>query len=94
MKSFWEYSGGFGHMLMMGQAGFLSTPERSNRCALQSRGRARLKELATNADPAELWGKSKAAPVKDGVVAVSALSSCVDAGLPAPDLRIHLDCTQ
>jgi len=27
----------------------------------------RLKELAANADPAELWEKSKAAPVKDGV---------------------------
>ncbi len=24
IKSFWEYSGGFGHLLMMGQAGFLS----------------------------------------------------------------------
>lgn len=30
IKSFWEYSGGFGHLLMMGQAGFL-TPEETKR---------------------------------------------------------------
>jgi alkanesulfonate monooxygenase SsuD/methylene tetrahydromethanopterin reductase-like flavin-dependent oxidoreductase (luciferase family) len=27
IKSFWEYAGGFGHLLMMGQAGFLSYEE-------------------------------------------------------------------
>ena len=30
IKAFWEYSGGFGHLLMMGQAGFLS-PEETKR---------------------------------------------------------------
>ena len=27
LKNFWEYSGGFGHLLMMGQAGFLTYDE-------------------------------------------------------------------
>ena len=27
IKRFWEYSGGFGHLLMMGQAGFLTYEE-------------------------------------------------------------------
>ena len=68
MKSFWEYSGGFGHMLMMGQAGFLSDAAALKSMRLYKAGvEPRLKELAANADPAELWEKSKAAPVKDGV---------------------------
>ena len=68
MKSFWEYSGGFGHMLMMGQAGFLSDADALKSMRLyKAEVEPRLKELAANADPAELWEKSKAAPVKDGV---------------------------
>jgi hypothetical protein len=27
LKNFWEYSGGFGHLLMMGQAGFMTYDE-------------------------------------------------------------------
>jgi alkanesulfonate monooxygenase SsuD/methylene tetrahydromethanopterin reductase-like flavin-dependent oxidoreductase (luciferase family) len=68
IKSFWEYSGGFGHMLMMGQAGFLSDADALKSMRLyKSEVEPRLIELAKNADPAELWEKSKAMPVKEGV---------------------------
>ena len=68
IKSFWEYSGGFGHMLMMGQAGFLSDADALKSMKLyKSEVEPRLIELAKNADPAELWEKSKAMPIKEGV---------------------------
>ena len=65
IKSFWEYCGGFGHMLIMGQAGFLSDKEALKSMKLFSNEvYPRLRELSKNADPAELWEKSKSAPVK------------------------------
>ena len=68
IKSFWEYSGGFGHMLMMGQAGFLSDADALKSMQLyKAEVEPRLKELEASHDPAELWEKSKAAPVKEGV---------------------------
>ena len=68
IKSFWEYSGGFGHMLLMGQAGFLSDQDALKSMRLyKNEVEPRLKELTENADPAELWEKSKAAPVKESV---------------------------
>ena len=66
MKAFWEYSGGFGNMLMMGQAGFLSDADALKSMKLyKAEVEPRLKELEANTDPAELWEKSKAAPVKE-----------------------------
>ena len=65
IKSFWEYCGGFGHMLIMGQAGFLSDKDALKSMKLFSKEvYPRLRELSSNADPSELWEKSKAAPVK------------------------------
>ena len=67
IKAFWEYSGGFGHMLLMGQAGFLSDEDALKSMRLyKSEVEPRLKELVANADPAEMWEKSKAMPVKEG----------------------------
>ena len=68
MKSFWEYSGGFGHMLIMGQAGFLSDADALKSMKLyKNEVEPRLMELAKDADPAELWEKSKAMEAKDNV---------------------------
>ena len=68
IKAFWEYSGGFGHMLLMGQAGFLSDADALKSMKLYKKEvEPRLTELMENADPAELWEKSKAAPVQEGV---------------------------
>jgi alkanesulfonate monooxygenase SsuD/methylene tetrahydromethanopterin reductase-like flavin-dependent oxidoreductase (luciferase family) len=68
IKAFWEYSGGFGHMLLMGQAGFLSDADALKSMKLYKKEvEPRLIELMENADPAELWEKSKAAPVQEGV---------------------------
>ena len=68
IKAFWEYSGGFGHMLIMGQAGFLSDSDALKSMRLYSNEvYPRLRELTANADPAELWEKSKAVPVREEV---------------------------
>ena len=68
IKAFWEYAGGFGHMLIMGQAGFLSDEDAVKSMKLYSNEvYPRLRELTKNADPAELWEKSKAMDAKDGV---------------------------
>jgi alkanesulfonate monooxygenase SsuD/methylene tetrahydromethanopterin reductase-like flavin-dependent oxidoreductase (luciferase family) len=68
IKAFWEYSGGFGHMLLMGQAGFLSDADALKSMKLYKKEvEPRLTELMEGADPAELWEKSKAAPLKDDV---------------------------
>ena len=67
IKAFWEYSGGFGHMMIMGQAGFLSDEDALKSMRLYSNEvYPRLRELTANADPAELWEKSKATPVQEG----------------------------
>jgi alkanesulfonate monooxygenase SsuD/methylene tetrahydromethanopterin reductase-like flavin-dependent oxidoreductase (luciferase family) len=68
IKAFWEYSGGFGHMLLMGQAGFLSDADALKSMKLYKKEvEPRLTELMEGADPAELWEKSKAAPLKNDV---------------------------
>ena len=68
IKAFWEYSGGFGHMLIMGQAGFLSDADALKSMRLYSNEvYPRLRELTASTNAAELWEKSKAAPVQDGV---------------------------
>ena len=54
-------------MLLMGQAGFLSDADALKSMKLyKAEVEPRLKELMANADPAELWEKSKAMPVKQG----------------------------
>ena len=65
IKAFWEYSGGFGHMLIMGQAGFLSDADALKSMRLYNdEVYPRLRELTKNTDPQELWEKSKKSPNK------------------------------
>jgi alkanesulfonate monooxygenase SsuD/methylene tetrahydromethanopterin reductase-like flavin-dependent oxidoreductase (luciferase family) len=52
LKTFWEYSGGFGHLLMMGQAGFMTMDETLSSMSLFSQEvYPRLKELTASYDP-------------------------------------------
>ena len=52
IKSFWEYSGGFGNLLMMGQAGFMTTDETLRSMKLFTEEvYPRLKELTASYDP-------------------------------------------
>ncbi|HIM37877.1 MAG TPA: LLM class flavin-dependent oxidoreductase [Dehalococcoidia bacterium] len=52
IKSFWEYSGGFGNLLMMGQAGFMTFDETMKSMKLFSEEvYPRLKELTASYDP-------------------------------------------
>jgi alkanesulfonate monooxygenase SsuD/methylene tetrahydromethanopterin reductase-like flavin-dependent oxidoreductase (luciferase family) len=68
IKAFWEYSGGFGNMLIMGQAGFLSDADALKSMRLYSNEvYPRLRELAAKADPAELYERSKAMPARQTV---------------------------
>ncbi len=68
IKSFWEFSGGFGNMLIMGQAGFLSDQDALKSMRLYTNEvYPRLRELAANADPAELYERSKALPARECV---------------------------
>lgn len=68
IKAFWEYSGGFGHMMVMGQAGFLSDADAIKSMELYAQEvYPRLRELTANADPAETYERSKAIPDKSGV---------------------------
>ena len=51
IKNFWEYSGGFGHLLMMGQAGFMTMEETLSSMKLFSQEvYPRLKELTASYD--------------------------------------------
>ena len=51
LKNFWEYSGGFGHLLMMGQAGFLTYDETIRSMTLfNDEVYPRLKELTASYD--------------------------------------------
>ena len=51
IKAFWEYSGGFGHLLMMGQAGFLSFDDTIRSMTLfTNEVYPRLKELTAGYD--------------------------------------------
>jgi alkanesulfonate monooxygenase SsuD/methylene tetrahydromethanopterin reductase-like flavin-dependent oxidoreductase (luciferase family) len=69
IKDFWEYSGGFGHMMIMGQAGFLSDKDAIKSMKLYNdEVYPRLRELTKNADPAELAERAKAIPDRTSVV--------------------------
>ena len=69
IKDFWEYSGGFGHMMIMGQAGFLSDKDAIKSMKLYNdEVYPRLRELTKNADPAELAERAKAIPDRASVV--------------------------
>lgn len=63
IKNFWEYSGGFGHLLMMGQAGLMSYDEAVRSMKLFAREvRPRLDELIRSYDEASLQDKRKSMP--------------------------------
>ncbi len=66
IKSFWEYSGGFGHMLMMGQAGHMTEKETLRSMTLYNEEvYPRLKELAKGWDPEAIEDKRAAMPDRD-----------------------------
>lgn len=55
IKQFWEYSGGFGHLLMMGQAGFLSYDDTvASMTLFYNEVYPRLKELTATYDPDQM----------------------------------------
>ena len=63
IKAFWEYSGGYGHMLMMGQAGHLSPEKVLKSMTLYSREvYPRLRELAAAWSPEEMMERRKSLP--------------------------------
>ena len=65
IKAFWEYSGGFGHMMLMGQAGFLSDDDALKSMKLYSKEvYPRLRELTATSDPAEVAERSVATPAR------------------------------
>ena len=66
IKAFWEYSGGFGHMLMMGQAGHMTEQETLRSMKLYNdEVYPRLKELAQTWDPEEIMEKRASMPDRD-----------------------------
>jgi hypothetical protein len=66
IKAFWEYSGGFGHMLMMGQAGHLSEQATLRSMKLYNEEvYPRLRELAASWNPEEIMEKRQAMPDLD-----------------------------
>ena len=68
IKAFWEYSGGFGNMLMMGHAGFLNNEETIKSMRLYANEIfPRLKDLESSTTPAEAWEKSKSMPTRENV---------------------------
>ena len=68
IKAFWEYSGGFGHMMIMGQAGFLSDADAIKSMRLYAdEVYPRLRELTAEADPDDLYERSRAMPQRKGV---------------------------
>ncbi len=63
IKAFWEYSGGFGHLLMMGQAGFLTREETMRSMELFAREvYPRLKELNAGYDEGRMQELRKSLP--------------------------------
>ena len=63
IKAFWEYSGGFGHLLMMGQAGHLSEKNTLRSMTLFNQEvYPRLRELAASWNPDEILEKRKNMP--------------------------------
>jgi hypothetical protein len=66
IREFWEYSGGFGNMLMMGQAGFLGEKDTLRSMKLYAEEvMPRLKALEASTTPAEAWEKSRTIPQRD-----------------------------
>jgi alkanesulfonate monooxygenase SsuD/methylene tetrahydromethanopterin reductase-like flavin-dependent oxidoreductase (luciferase family) len=66
IKAFWEYSGGFGHLLMMGQAGFLSYDDTIRSMTLFAQEvYPRLKELTAGYDAGAMKELRAATPDKD-----------------------------
>ncbi len=66
IKEFWEYSGGFGHLLMMGQAGFLSYDDTIRSMTLFSdEVYPRLKELTAGYDAGAMKELRAARPDKE-----------------------------
>ena len=66
IKAFWEYSGGFGHLLMMGQAGHLSAARTLRSMRLYAdEVHPRLRELAASWDPEEMAERRKSLPDAD-----------------------------
>ena len=66
IKAFWEYSGGFGHLLMMGQAGFLSFEDTIRSMTLFSNEvYPRLKELTAGYDAGAMKELRAARPDKE-----------------------------
>ena len=63
IKAFWEFSGGFGNMMIMGQAGFLSDQDATKSMKLYAKEvYPRLRELTAKANAAEMYERSKALP--------------------------------
>ena len=68
LKHFWEYSGGFGHLLLMGQAGFMTYDETMSSMDLFAKEvYPRLKELTANYDPDSMKELRSASPDVEGV---------------------------
>ena len=66
IKAMWEYSGGFGHLLMMGQAGFLSYDDTIRSMELFSKEvYPRLQELTTSYDPDDMRARRAQLPDKE-----------------------------
>jgi alkanesulfonate monooxygenase SsuD/methylene tetrahydromethanopterin reductase-like flavin-dependent oxidoreductase (luciferase family) len=66
IKDFWEYSGGFGNLLMMGQAGFLEEADTLRSMKLYAEEVfPRLKALEAGTTPEEAWEKMKSIPQRD-----------------------------
>ena len=66
IKAFYEYSGGFGHLLMMGQAGHLTSAQTQRSMTLFSREvYPRLKELTASYDADAMKETRAALPDKD-----------------------------
>lgn len=68
IKAFWEYSGGFGNLLMMGQAGFLDNDSTLRSMKLFAEEvMPRLKAMEAETDPAEAWERAKAMKAREAV---------------------------
>jgi hypothetical protein len=67
IKQFWEYSGGFGHLLMMGQAGFLTYEETISSMQLFTKDvYPRLQELTASYDSERLQERRAHLPHREG----------------------------
>ena len=66
IRAFWEYSGGFGHLLVMGQAGFLSEARTNNSLRLFAKEvYPRLKELTAGYDSGRMRELRAALPDRE-----------------------------